>query len=72
LSGSGSVPLTPNDIPILGYDEQYNNLVHANGLGWLGVTFGPVVGEIIADLITCDGCNTKSEDVLLFSSFYQS
>jgi len=68
----GFRPLTPNDIPILGYDEQYNNLVHANGLGWLGVTFGPVVGEIIADLITCDGCNTKSEDVLLFSSFYQS
>lgn len=67
----GFRPLTPNDIPILGYDERYSNLVHANGLGWLGMTFGPAVGEIIANLITRDGCNAKSDDVLLFSSFYQ-
>lgn len=67
----GFRPLTPNDIPILGYDEQYTNLVHANGLGWLGVTFGPAVGEIIANLILNDGCNSKSDDILLFSSFYQ-
>ncbi|WP_162984097.1 NAD(P)/FAD-dependent oxidoreductase [Helicobacter felis] len=67
---SGFRPLTPNDIPYLGYDARYSNLVHATGLGWLGITFGPAVGKIIAELIAC-GCNEKSADIMLFSAFFR-
>jgi len=68
---TGFRPLTPNDMPILGYDENYNNLVHATGLGWLGITFAPAIGKIINDVITVDKKNATNEDVLLFSAFYQ-
>lgn len=68
---AGFRPLTPNDIPILGYDETYNNLVHATGLGWLGITFAPSIGKIINDIITIDKKNETNEDILLFSSFFQ-
>jgi D-amino-acid dehydrogenase len=68
---TGFRPLTPNDIPIIGYDENYNNLVHATGLGWLGITFAPAIGKIISDVITIDKKNNTNVDVLLFSAFYQ-
>ncbi len=41
------------------------------GLGWLGMTFAPSVGEILTDLITKDLENKKSDDILLFSGFCQ-
>ncbi|MDC0933503.1 FAD-dependent oxidoreductase [Arcobacteraceae bacterium] len=68
---AGFRPLTPNDIPILGYDERYNNLVHATGLGWLGITFAPSIGKIINDVITIDQKNETNADILLFSAFFQ-
>lgn len=68
---AGFRPLTPNDMPILGYDENYNNLVHATGLGWLGITFSPAIGKIINDVITIDKKNNTNADILLFSAFYQ-
>jgi D-amino-acid dehydrogenase len=68
---TGFRPLTPNDIPIIGYDENYKNLVHATGLGWLGITFAPAIGKIISDVITIDKKNNTNVDVLLFSAFYQ-
>ena len=68
---AGFRPLTPNDIPILGFDEKYNNLVHATGLGWLGITFAPAIGKIIDEVITEDGKNESNTDILLFSSFFQ-
>lgn len=68
---AGFRPLTPNDMPILGYDENYKNLVHATGLGWLGITFAPAIGKIINDVITIDGRNETNTDILLFSAFFQ-
>ena len=68
---TGFRPLTPNDMPILGYDENYDNLVHATGLGWLGITFAPAIGKIINDVITIDKKNETNDDILLFSAFYQ-
>lgn len=68
---AGFRPLTPNDMPILGYDENYNNLVHATGLGWLGITFAPAIGKIINDVIIIDKKNNTNADILLFSAFYQ-
>jgi D-amino-acid dehydrogenase len=71
IEWTGFRPLTPNDIPILGYDESYKNLVHATGLGWLGMTFAPAIGKIINDVITVDKKNETNEDILLFSTFFQ-
>lgn len=71
LLWTGFRPLTPNDIPLIGRDEQYKNLTYAMGLGWLGMTFAPAVGTIISDLIVNDKSNAKSDDILLFSGFYQ-
>ena len=68
---SGFRPLTPNDMPLIGRDEQYNNLIYAMGLGWLGMTFAPSIGNIIKELIIKDLENKRSDDILLFSGFYQ-
>lgn len=68
---TGFRPLTPNDMPLIGRDEKYKNLVYAMGYGWLGMTFGPALGKIIANLIHEDKDNKQSDDVLLFSGFYQ-
>ena len=71
IEWTGFRPLTPDDMPILGFDEKYSNLVHATGLGWLGITFGPAIGKIISELIVEHKENRKSSDILLFSQFYQ-
>lgn len=68
---AGFRPLTPNDMPLIGRDERYRNLVYTMGLGWLGMTFGPALGSIVGDLIHHDLENKQSDDVLLFSGFYQ-
>ncbi len=68
---TGLRPLTPNDMPLIGRDETFENLVYATGLGWMGITFGPAVGKIIADLIINNKKNTDSDDILLLSGFYQ-
>jgi len=68
---AGFRPLTPNDMPILGFDKKYTNLVHATGLGWLGITFAPAIGKIICDLIIKDKKNENNIDILAFSQIYQ-
>ena len=40
----GFRPLTPNDIPLIGRDDEIKNLTYGMGLGWLGMTFAPAVG----------------------------
>ncbi|MDZ7820109.1 MAG: FAD-dependent oxidoreductase [Aliarcobacter sp.] len=68
---SGFRPLTPNDMPLIGRDEQYNNLIYGMGLGWLGMTFAPSVGEILKEMVIKDLANKNCDDVLMFSGFYQ-
>lgn len=68
---AGFRPLTPNDMPLIGRDDRYKNLTYATGLGWLGITFAPAIGKIISDLIVENKENIKSDDILLFSGFYQ-
>ena len=69
---TGFRPLPSNDIPIIGYDKQYNNLIHATGLGWLGITLAPAIGKIINDLIIKEQYNEQNIDILLLSSFFQT
>jgi len=71
IEWTGFRPLTPNDMPLIGRDEKYKNLIYGMGLGWLGMTFGPALASIIKDLIINDLENKNSDDILLFSGFYQ-
>ncbi len=71
IEWSGFRPLTPNDMPLIGRDEKYKNLIYGMGLGWLGMTFGPALASILKDLIINDLENKNSDDILLFSGFYQ-
>ncbi len=71
IEWTGFRPLTPNDMPLIGRDEKYKNLIYGMGLGWLGMTFGPALASIIKDLIINDLENKSSDDILLFSGFYQ-
>ncbi|MFA7092581.1 MAG: FAD-binding oxidoreductase, partial [Arcobacteraceae bacterium] len=57
----------PNDMPLLGRDEKYSNLVYANGLGWLGMTFAPAIGKIVSDLICQEQSNEENEDIMVFN-----
>ncbi|OQX73763.1 MAG: hypothetical protein B6D59_04515 [Campylobacteraceae bacterium 4484_4] len=68
---AGVRPLTPNDMPLIGRDEAYHNLVWATGLGWLGITFAPAIAQILTELITKEQTNAQNDDILLFSGFYQ-
>ncbi len=68
---AGFRPLTPNDRPLVGREARYPNLIYATGLGWLGITMGPAVGEMVADLILREAPDKKSDDILLFSGFWQ-
>ncbi len=71
IEWTGFRPLCPNDMPLIGYDKKYKNLIHATGLGWLGITFAPAIGNIISNLVLKDKENKKNKDILLFSEFYQ-
>jgi sarcosine oxidase subunit beta len=42
----------PDDIPVIGFSATTPNLVHAFGFSGHGFQLGPLVGEIIAELIT--------------------
>jgi D-amino-acid dehydrogenase len=68
---SGVRPLPTNDMPFIGRDTQYNNLIFATGLGWLGITFGPVVSKIASTLINKEQENYQNKDVLAFSGLFQ-
>lgn len=71
IEWTGFRPLTPNDMPLIGRDEKYKNLVYGMGLGWLGMTFAPALATILKNLIINDLENKNSDDILLFSGFYQ-
>lgn len=71
IEWTGFRPLTPNDMPLIGRDERYKNLIYGMGLGWLGMTFGPALASILKDLIINNLENKNSDDILLFSGFYQ-
>ena len=46
----GLRPLTPDDLPILGRPAGTSGLILATGHGMLGISHGPISGELIAQL----------------------
>lgn len=54
-SWAGLRPCTPDGLPIISRSPHYDNLIVAAGHAMLGVSLGPVTGEIIAQLVTGHG-----------------
>jgi glycine oxidase len=48
---SGLRPMTPDGLPILGFDPDVEGLVYATGHGRNGILLGPITGEIVRDLV---------------------
>ena len=48
---SGDRPCSPDGLPIIGWSERYANLLYATGHAMLGMTLGPITGQIAAQLI---------------------
>ena len=47
----------PDSIPVIGMSEKIPELVHAFGFSGHGFQLGPVVGEIISELVTKGSCS---------------
>lgn len=52
----GFRPVTPNSIPILGRVPGAEKLLVATGLGSSGLTVGPFIGKVLADLVLTGDC----------------
>ncbi|MBC8258084.1 MAG: FAD-dependent oxidoreductase [SAR324 cluster bacterium] len=48
---SGYRPATPDDLPIIGRSEKYENLVLATGHGTLGMTHSLITGKLVAQIM---------------------
>jgi len=48
----GSRPSTPDGLPIIGWAPRHRDLCFAFGHGHIGLSTGPVTGNIVADLLT--------------------
>ncbi|MFI5279174.1 MAG: NAD(P)/FAD-dependent oxidoreductase [Gemmatimonadales bacterium] len=48
---SGLRPMTPDGLPILGFDPDVPGLLYATGHGRNGMLLGPISGEIVRDLV---------------------
>lgn len=47
----GLRPCTPDGLPLLGRSERLNNLVFAAGHAMIGLSLGPVTGQVVARLV---------------------
>ena len=50
----GLRPCSPDGLPYLGHSRRYDNLVVAAGHAMLGVSLGPITGQIVARLIAAE------------------
>ena len=47
----GYRPLTPDGLPYIGRSEKIQNLVFATGHGKMGLTHGPITGQLVSQII---------------------
>jgi len=59
----GFRPCSPDGLPYLGYSRKVSNLVLAGGLGMMGLSLGPAIGQSVADLING---KTLQADIQIF------
>jgi len=61
---AGLRPCSPDGMPYLGRTSRYDNLVIATGHAMMGISFGPVTGDVVAELVSGE---TPSQDLQLLS-----
>jgi len=49
---NGWRPMTPDDLPIIGFASGYPNLLLATGHGMLGVSLSAITGQLVTELLT--------------------
>ena len=47
----GYRPLSPDGLPYIGRSERIKNLIFATGHGKLGVTHGPITGQLVSQIV---------------------
>lgn len=47
----GYRPMMPDTLPVIDHSPRFSNLVYACGHGQLGITYGAITGELVADLV---------------------
>ncbi len=50
----GLRPVSPDGLPYLGYSRRYDNLIVAAGHAMLGISLGPITGQIVARLLSSE------------------
>ena len=48
---SGYRPATPDDLPIIGRSDAFENLILSTGHGTLGMTHGLITGKLVSQII---------------------
>ena len=69
---AGDRPLSSDEMPYIGRDQNYSNFIYATGMGHLGMSMGPVSGRFLSELILKEQKNTDNAEILLLSGFYQN
>lgn len=52
----GLYPMTPDGLPVVGYDRDYGNLFHAVGMCGQGFMIGPGLGKILSEIFIDGVC----------------
>ena len=50
----GYRPMMPDTLPVIDRSPRFNNVIYACGHGQLGITYGAISGELVADMITSE------------------
>lgn len=58
----GLYPMTPDGLPVVGYDVNYDNLFHAVGMCGQGFMIGPGLGKILSEIFIEN--NLEYSDIL--------
>jgi D-amino-acid dehydrogenase len=54
----GLRPCSPDGLPYVGKPKKFENLILATGHAMLGVTMGPVTGQLVSNIISGDKMST--------------
>ena len=60
----GLRPVSPDGLPYLGRTQRYNNLVIATGHAMMGLSLGPVSGNIVSQILSNE---TPSIDIQILN-----
>ncbi|MFD2158445.1 NAD(P)/FAD-dependent oxidoreductase [Rubritalea tangerina] len=56
---AGLRPCSPDGLPYIGKLSQYGNVVVATGHAMMGLSLGPVTGQMVADILGGEGVDTR-------------